>query len=113
MLTKEERKEMMEANPPVVYCLHTADVYFDWGWKGCGFGQFSFEYNRETGEITAMNECMGRESIRKFLHALADYIADRVVLLDNPEDIPPKDSKAEFQQAKAEQEEWERQHEQK
>ena len=107
-MTQEERKAIMEANPPEICSVHNANVYFDWDWKGCGFGQFSFSYDQETGEFTAMNEFMSRDSARKFLHALADYIADRVVLLDARDDEPPPpiDSKAEFAQRKKEFEEW-------
>lgn len=66
--------------PIVVDAIHNADVYFDWGWKGCGFGQLSFHYDRETKKITCMDECMGREGVRKLLYALADYIANTAVL---------------------------------
>ncbi len=91
----------MEQNAPEVDAIHTADVYFDWSWTGCGWGQFSFSCDRETGRITGMNETMGRDSVRKFLHAFADYVADRVVLEDNPDDIPPIDSVAETAELKA------------
>ncbi len=36
--------------------------------------------NRETGELSCMNETMGRETVRKILHAYADHLADNVKL---------------------------------
>ncbi len=95
MLTPEERKKLREENPPVVDWVHNANAYFDWGWKGCGFGQLSFSIDHNTGKISCMNECMSRDSVRKILHALADFVADRAILLDNEEDIPPVDAVAE------------------
>lgn len=68
--------------PIVIHGLHSGSAYFDWGWKGIGFGQLSFNYDRETGKLACMNECMGRESVRQLLHAMADYIADNVELED-------------------------------
>lgn len=53
MLTPEERKKLRDENPPVVDHLHYANSYFDWGWKGCGFGQLSFSIDRETGKSRA------------------------------------------------------------
>jgi hypothetical protein len=94
-MTPEERQAVRDANPPEVSGLHYANVYFDWGWKGCGFGQLSFSFDPETGKFECMNECMSRDSVRKLLHAMADFVADRVVLLDNLEDIPPVDFAAE------------------
>jgi hypothetical protein len=81
-MTPEERQAVKDANPPVVSELIWANVYFNWHWKGCGFGQLSFSQDKTTGELTCMNECMGRESVRKILHAMADYVADNVKLLD-------------------------------
>lgn len=67
--------------PIVVHGVHHAQAYFDWGWQGCGFGQLSFSMDKG-GKITCMNECMGREAVRKLLHAFADYVADNAVLDD-------------------------------
>lgn len=80
MMTREERYALMDANPPEIGSIHHGSAYFDWGWKGCGFGQLSFEVNRETQEITCMNECMSRESVRKILISLANHIADKCVM---------------------------------
>ena len=80
MMSREERYAQMDANPPEIGAIHQAGAYFDWGWKGCGFGQLSFEVNRETQAITCSNECMGRESVRKILIALANHIADNCVM---------------------------------
>ena len=76
---RADRHAIMEANLPKCTGVHWAKGYFDWSWKGCGFGQFSFELS-EDGKFRAMNEGMGPESSRKLLHALADYIADNLVL---------------------------------
>lgn len=81
---------------PIVTSVHTSRAYFDWSWEGCGFGQLSFSFDPRPGDLTCMNERMGRNSVRKLLHAYADYIADRVILLDNPDDIPPVDIKDEL-----------------
>lgn len=68
--------------PIEIGTVHNANAYFDWSWLGCGFGQLSFSKDKETGELTCMNECMGREAVRKLLHAFADHLADNVRLLD-------------------------------
>ena len=75
------RFRVMDENDPVVDVegIHWANMYFDWGWKGCGFGQLSFSKG-EDGKLTCMNECMGRESVRKILIAMANTIADNVEL---------------------------------
>lgn len=78
------RFRVMDENDPVVDVdgIHWANAYFDWSWKGCGFGQLSFSKDRETGKLTCMNECMGRESVRKILIAMANTVADKVELLE-------------------------------
>lgn len=58
-------------------------AYFNWGWQGCGFGQLSFKL-RPDGKFDVMNEAMGPDSVRKLLHAFADYVADHAVLEDEP-----------------------------
>jgi len=73
-----ERAAMREANPPVVDGAHSAHAYFDWRWKGCGFGQFSFHYDHETEKWSCSNEVMGPEASRKLLHAFADFVADNL-----------------------------------
>lgn len=79
-MTAEERRAAMEANPPVIEAIHHANVYFDWSWNGCGFGQLSFLFDRNTGKIECMNECMSRERVRALLHALVDHVADNMEL---------------------------------
>ena len=106
MLSREERQKIMDENPPEISFIHWTNLYFDWDWQGCGFGQLSISFDDKDCKLTAMNECMGRESIRKFLHAYADYIADRVILLDFPDDVPPIDMKAEYEQAAERQKEF-------
>ncbi len=68
--------------PIVVGDVHNANAYFDWAWKDVGFGQLSFSYNRETGEVRCMNECMPRSAVRQLLHAFADHVADNCILED-------------------------------
>jgi len=80
MMTREERYALMDANPPEIDEIFYAGAYFNWGWKGCGFGQLSFDLNKETGVVTCMNECMSRESVRKILIAFANKIADTCVM---------------------------------
>lgn len=77
-MTRDERYAVMDANLPVCDGVHSGDAYFDWGWKGCGFGQFSFSFDRETGKWDCSNEMMSPESTRKLLHAFADYVADQL-----------------------------------
>ena len=82
---------------PEVSGIHSGGAYFDWGWKGIGYGQLSFHYDRIDERITIDNECMSRDTVRKLLHAFADFIADRAYLGDSEEgeDLPPVDFKAE------------------
>jgi hypothetical protein len=68
--------------PIVIDDIIGANAYFSWVWQGVGFGQLSFEKDTTTGEITCMNECMSRDSVRKLLHEFADYIADNAKLDD-------------------------------
>jgi hypothetical protein len=82
MLTHEEREIIMAANPPEIGSIHYGGCYFDWSWKGCGFGQLDFRVDRESGEIRVANECMGRERVRSILIALANHIADNAILDD-------------------------------
>lgn len=80
MLTREERGALMAANPPEVDSIFNASAYFDWGWKGCGFGQLSFHLDTKTDKITCSNECMSREMVRAILIAFANKVADECVL---------------------------------
>jgi hypothetical protein len=75
-MTHDERKRIMNANPPECTNIHHAVAYFDWSWIACGFGQLSFEQDPETGKFKFQNEGMSVESVRILLHAMADYIAD-------------------------------------
>lgn len=79
---------MTNANSPKVAEMHTAKTYFDWRWAGFGFGQMEVFLSKD-GTIVIDNECMGRDSVRKILHAWADHVADNAVLRDNPEDFAP------------------------
>ena len=78
-MTPEERKAIMDTNPPEISDIHAASAYFDWSWMGCGFGQLSFRVT-DDGKIECSDECMGRDRVRVLLHALADHIADNAVL---------------------------------
>jgi len=82
-LTVEERAKLMAENPPEIDAIHIGSyLYFDWGWKGCGFGQLDVRFDPETGKIAVANECMSRERVRSILIALANHIADNAVLDD-------------------------------
>lgn len=80
----EERRKLMAENPPEIDGIHWGNAYFDWGWKGCGFGQLDFRFDRETGKIHIANECMDRERVRAILVAFANHIADHGILDDEP-----------------------------
>lgn len=92
MIRYEERLKLMDINPPVCEGVHYGSTYFDWSWAGCGFGQFSFNLDRKTGQWTCENEMMGPESVRKLLHAYADYVADQLapVIIKEREDWKAK-----------------------
>ena len=77
-MTAEERKQVMEENPPVVTAAHNAAAYFDWEWHGCGFGQLSFDFDRKTQLWGCSNEGMDPDRVRTLLHAFADYVADNL-----------------------------------
>ena len=83
-MSLEERRKLMAENPPEIDSIHWGNAYFDWGWKGRGFGQLDFRVNRETGEIRIANECMSREMVRSILVAFANHIADKGILDDEP-----------------------------
>lgn len=78
-----ETLEKVERPPfvPVINEVMDLIIYANWGAKDWGFGQIYVKSKGE--EITIDNECMSMESIRSILHALADYIADNGVLLDD------------------------------
>lgn len=88
-LTQEERQFIMYNNPPHITGLYECNSYFGWDWKGCGFGQMTLRFDKGAMKIIVDSENMGRESVRKMLHSLADYIADRAVIVDYPNDVPP------------------------
>jgi hypothetical protein len=71
---------------PEIIQLHNSGAYFTWGWENFGFGQFSVSF--ADNKLTASNETLSRESVRKLLHQWADYVADRVYLDDGM--TPPK-----------------------
>jgi len=73
----EDRHAIMDANPPTVTDVHRFHIYMGWSWKGCGFGELWIRQN-EDGTYSYDNECMGKESVRKFLHALADHVTDNL-----------------------------------
>lgn len=90
------RQAMRDNNLPKATRVHSSSVYFDWSWKGCGFGQLALNFDIESGTVVCDNECMSRDSVRKILHAYADFIADRCIMSDNPEDKPLIDLAAEM-----------------
>lgn len=84
MMSMEERLKVMSENPPKIDSVHHGYAYFDWAWKGCGFGQLDFRVNRKEGTIHIANECMSRERVREILVAFANHIADVGILDDEP-----------------------------
>lgn len=76
-------KETASMTDPECDDVISGGAYFNWGWQGCGFGQLSFKL-RPDGKFDVMNEAMGPDSVRKLLHAFADYVADHAVLEDEP-----------------------------
>jgi hypothetical protein len=105
MTPEKHQKATHDANTPQVTCVHYGQTFFDWSWNGCGFGQLEILFNKD-GDLIAHNEMMSRDSVRKLLHAWADFIADRVQLADNPDDVPPIDYDDEREQQRLEFEEW-------
>lgn len=77
-------KKIAQENTPIINSdgIYQCEIYFDWGWKGFGFGQISFNYDRESGQLTCQNECMSRDAVRKIMHAFADYLADNAEMDD-------------------------------
>ncbi len=76
-------RKVMDENPPTIAEAHSEN-YITWCWKGCGFGETSFHKVDGEQRFTINNECMGKESIRKILHAYVDYIVDHSDLMDPP-----------------------------
>lgn len=74
----EDRNAIMDANPPEVTDIDNFYISMRWSWKGCGFGELWLKLDPETGKITGDTECMGPESTRKFLYALANKIIDEM-----------------------------------
>jgi hypothetical protein len=77
-MNQDERKATMDANLPEVTSIHSTSFYFNWSWKGCGFGQMSMSI--VDGKLEAMDEYMSRESVRKLLIAYANHVADNCSL---------------------------------
>ena len=79
-LTHYERAQLAEKEVPEIDGVHAADIYIDWGWTHKGFGQLRVYINKTDGKIHIDDEYIRRESVRKILHAFADYVADNGVL---------------------------------
>lgn len=105
-----ERRAIKNAATPIVDGIHSAGAYFDWSWAGCGFGQLSFDFDRETEILSCNNEYMSRDDVRKILHAFADFVADRVLLDDCPEEVPLINLAEERAEFRREEDEWEKEH---
>lgn len=76
-------RSLWRVYPPEIDSVHNGYAYFDWGWKGCSFGQLDFRIE-EDGTIRIANECMSRERVRTLLVAFANHIADKGILDDEP-----------------------------
>lgn len=66
----------MDAATPEIGEFMMFTIYLNWGWDGCGFGEFYASKNHDTGEWTIDDECMSPESVRKILHAAVDKFVD-------------------------------------
>jgi len=77
-LSPEESRKIMDENTPTAAEVHAFHINMTWSWKGCGFGELWIRQN-DDGTFSYDTECMGAKSVRKFLHALADKIADDLV----------------------------------
>ena len=75
------RNLLANSSLPTFTMAHSFYMYGDWFWPGCGFGQIDFIFDEEKNTLTCSNECMSRNSVRKILHAFADFIADRAILI--------------------------------
>lgn len=105
-LTRAERQNIQALNPPEIVNMIVAGFYFDWAQAAVGFGQLHVGFDPDTGAISCANERMPREQVRTILHAMADFIADRCTLSDNPNDLPPIDPIAERLAILEEERQW-------
>jgi len=77
-ITREEARKIMDENPPTVADVRAFHINMTWSWKACGFGELWIRFDQDTGKYSFDHECMGKESVRKFLHALADHVTDNL-----------------------------------
>jgi hypothetical protein len=77
-LSPEEARRVRDANPPTVAEVHVFHINMTWSWKGCGFGELYVRFNPDAGTYSFDTEAMSKDSVRKFLRALADHVADHV-----------------------------------
>ena len=106
ILSKEQRRIIMDANPPEIERVHSQHMYIDWSWRGCGFGQLDIVLDKENGKITCSNELMSRKRVRQILHAYADFLADRIILDDDKDGGPPVDYLLELDQQRIDNLNW-------
>lgn len=81
-LSLEERNALMHAETPTVGSNHSLNLYFNWNWKYCGFGQLRLSQDNITKKVTIDNECMSRGAVRKILHAWVDHTVDNAIFED-------------------------------
>ena len=77
---REHYENLSRDSLPTIEFLFGFNMYCDWHWPGCGFGQLDFKFDPETNQIHCGNECMSRDAVRKMLHSFADFVADRAIL---------------------------------
>ena len=65
---------------PEVRDIHNANIYFNWGWEGIGFGEMWVGKSAESGHLVIDAECMSKESTRKLLYAMVDKLVDEAEL---------------------------------
>jgi hypothetical protein len=80
---------------PSIDFVHSAQTSFDWDFNSRS-GQIDVFLSRD-GQLIIDNGPLNRENVRKMLHSWADFIADRAILRDCAEDIPPVDLEAELE----------------
>lgn len=58
--------------------IHGLNLYIDWGQKTVGFGQLSLTVKPEGAvvKLSGDTETMGKEWVRKALHAMIDSVCD-------------------------------------
>lgn len=65
--------------PITIAMIHSANLYATWSQPTVGCGEFHISLNKD-GSITADTEMMGREWLRRALHAAVDVLVDQAAI---------------------------------